>query len=160
MILAVAARGTPALHRATLSVPPAFAKAFEGEDAELPGYRSPYIIVERLALVAPGTLQTQFYTSAYAAKPDFRPIGLHRFRFPNSHSLPELVNDLHRQLSAMELKNKLVPASIDEKTEFAAIRHSLQDVQSSLLFVQSSLLFYKIFNAMVHHYGAVEITQK
>ena len=128
-------------------------KAFEGDGGGLLGYEQLHVIVERLALVALKTFQTRFYTSAYAARPGFEPVGEARFRFPNTHSLLELVTDLHRQLSAMELQNKLVPARIDEKIEFATIQHSL-------LGAQSCSQFYGIFNAMVHHYGAVEITQR
>ncbi len=161
MTLAIASRGTPVLPMPRSPVPPVFEKAFEGSDEGIPGYEQPYVIVERLALVAPETLQTRFYTSAYAAQPDFKPLGDVRFRFPNTYSLLELVEDLHSKLSAMELKNNLVPPSIDEKTEFAAIQHILQSGPGSGWFddyFQS--MFYAIFGAMVNYYDAIEINQK
>ena len=143
------------------SVPPVFVRAFEEGTSGLQGYGQPYVIVERLALVAPETLHTRFYTSAHATQPGFKPVGRQRFRFPNSHSLSELVDDLHRQLRAMDVAHTVVPDNVDEKTGLAAIEHQLRDGPGSDWFENRFRpVFYGIFNAMVIHYGAVEINKR
>lgn len=158
---------TPTLIRPSTGIPPIFLEAFKGgEGEELSEYVEPHVICERFALVrgeniSTRWLSTRFYTSAVASRPGFKQEARKRFVFPTPTSIFELVTDFREILNGLGIETELEPTDVDEKTELAVVRYTLNGSNATYWLPDNpeASLIYSAFQVIANEYRATPLEQ-